>query len=50
MRTVSDIFMDIQVLKQEIKYARAEGDTREAELLMQDLDDLQEELWNAKNK
>lgn len=47
MRTVQEIKKDIEYLRREIRYARQEGDDREVEMLMSDLDELQQELYDA---
>jgi hypothetical protein len=47
MRTIEEIKYDIQVLRQEIKYAQLEGQDYEVGLMLADLDELQEELWSA---
>jgi hypothetical protein len=47
MRTVYKIKLDIEVLNQEVRYARVDGDETLLDDLYKDLDDLYEELHNA---
>jgi predicted RNA-binding protein with EMAP domain len=47
MRTVTEIQKDIEIVRREIRYARIDGDDQSEYELMTDLDELQEELWNA---
>ena len=44
MRTQDQILSDIELIKQEIRYARAEGDEAEVEMLYSELEALQNEL------
>lgn len=48
MRSAVTIERDIVTIKQAIREARADGNERELELFYQDLEELQEELHNAK--
>lgn len=47
MRTVEEIKLNIEALRQEIKHAQLEGQEYEVELMLEELDELQEELWSA---
>ena len=47
MRQKAEILKDIEILRQEIKYAVAEGNENEVELLYADMDELQIELYKA---
>lgn len=47
MRSIESIQIDIAIVKQAIREATQDGDEWEAELLYDDLDDLQEELYSA---
>ena len=50
MRDVMTIKRDIEVVKQEIRYARAEGETeRGMEILYTDLEELTMELYAAQS-
>lgn len=44
MRTQLEIKRDIEIVRQEIRYALAAGDGKDAEFLFVDLDELSEEL------
>lgn len=50
MRTVEEIKLNIEALRQEIKYAQLEGQEYEVELMLEELDELQEELWSAQTR
>lgn len=50
MRTVEEIKLNIEALRQEIKYAQLEGQEQEVELMLAGLDELQEELWSAQTR
>ncbi len=47
MRTTLEIKRDMELVRQEIRYALAEGDGKEAEFLFTDLGELEEELYRA---
>lgn len=50
MRDVKQIKTDIQTIKQEIRYARAEGETEHGmELLYNDLESLENELHQVRS-
>ena len=50
MRTVEEIKLNIEALRQEIKYAQLEGQEYEVELMLEELYELQEELWSAQTR
>jgi hypothetical protein len=50
MRTVEEIKLNIEALRKEIRYAQLEGQEYEVELMLADLDELQEELWDAQTR
>jgi len=46
-RTIKDIKQDVELLRREIRFAQADGDDAEAEMLYQELDVVLEELYEA---